>query len=313
MINSIFFRITIVLILFTSIVSCKKSTEDAATDSTTIDSISESAQQVGDLLAGVDESGGTTTGGIAFNQIKDYKTFERLAKNEITKTDFILNSILDRAEATACSAVNFSSCSNNQKTRDLSGCTTAAFGTISGDITLAFTGSQASTCKIPANNDSVTRTPNFSITSLRGSVFSVSGSGQTLTRTSDSTFNLTNSGLRRTFTNAKGNLILDVSTSISNSNPITVTSSHTAGATIRDGRTLSGGSLVVTDNISQLTCTLSPQSIAWSANCSCPTSGSLTGSCTDSTDYAMTFSSTCGSVSLTKGTVTSTITLDKCQ
>lgn len=294
-------KLFIVLIAL-SIWSCKKADSSG---NYSVDTTGESGQQVGDAMASVDESGGNTNGAIASLEVQSYeRAFARLANRDISTTQAALLRLFPQAQAASCNAVAFASCNANQKIRTLDGCTTFGGGVMSGNVTLNFSGTGAASCTIPMAADAVTRVPNFSLTGLRGATFSVSGSGQTLTRVGATSFSFANAGVRRSFVTPKGDTILDISTSTTS--PISVTGNS------RSTRTISGGALNVVNNLSGVSCSISPSSVSWTSSCNCPTSGSWSGSCSDSTSLSVAFSSTCGQATVTKGTEVSTITMDRC-
>jgi hypothetical protein len=294
----------LILIIAVSVASCKK----AAEETYSVDTTAEAGQQVGDAMAAIDESGGTTNGSISKIEFQaNQRAFARLAPYEISTTQALLNHFVSKAEAVSCSAVGFSGCTSNQRVRNFEGCSTYAGGTMSGNVTLNFSGSGASSCTIPAANDAASRVPNFSITGLRGATFAVAATstGQSLTRTGATTFNFTNAGIRRSFVTPKGETILDITTATGSA--IQVTGNN------RANRTVNGGSLVVTNNISGVSCTLTPTSVQWSSGCNCPTAGQWTGSCSDSSQFTVAFGNSCGEATVTKGSGSSTIILDRCQ
>ncbi len=132
--------------LLPTIWSCKKL---ASLSDYSVDVIGEFGQQVGDAMASLDKSGGSTSGDIANFDVKSYKrTFLRLSGGDISNLHAALLRIFPVAEATACSAVTFSQCFTNQSIRYLDGCAVSGGGTIA----LNFTGSGAPSCTIPMNN-----------------------------------------------------------------------------------------------------------------------------------------------------------------
>ncbi len=300
-------KTTLILILSTLFVySCKKSATDD--ESYTVDATNETAQQVGDAMASMDESGGSTSGAVASLEIQSYqKAFARLSTGESPKSENIFKVLFPMAEAAACNTVAFSSCASNQKIRNVTGCSTAGGGTMDGNVTLTFAGSGAASCTIPGAADSVSRAPNYSITGLRGATFSVSATstGHTLTRLNSTDFNFTNAGIRRTFVTPKGTTLLDVTSSTGSAISVTGNS--------RNNRTMSGGSLIVTNNLTSVACTLVPSSVQWTSACNCPTAGSWAGTCTDSSTFQVAFGSTCGETTVTKDGVATTVTMDRCQ
>ncbi len=301
------------LLLCSALLASCKNKED---DDSLVDTVNESAQQVGDVVASIDESGGTTTG--SFTQMNDVrsaqKAFARLSGESHSTS--VASLILPESYAAACNTVAFGTCGatgSGKLVRNFASCTTGGGGTISGDVTLTFVGSvtATNTCRLAVDNDYVDRVPNFTISGLRGATFSVSatGSGQRLTRNASNTFTFTNSGIRRTFSTANLGTLLDVTTSTSGA--VTVTGSA------RNGRTMTasaGNGIVVTNNLTSESCTLTPSGVAWTSGCNCPTTGSFSGTCTGAgTTFSVTFGSTCGSVTVAKtGEETETITLDRC-
>lgn len=292
----------LIVLIAASAFSCKKANVDATYSA---DPVAESGQQVGDAMASIDESGGNNTGSIASRDIKSYEqAFARLAGGDISVTQAALLRLLPQAQATACSATSFSNCNAGQRARTLDGCTTFGGGVMSGQVSLNFSGTGAGTCTIPMANDAVSRVPNFTLTGLRGATFSVSGAGQTLTRVGAGAFSFSNAGVRRSFVTPKGDTILDISTSTTS--PISVTGNS------RNTRTISGGALNVVNNLTGVSCSLTPSAVSWTSSCNCPTSGNWAGSCSDSSSFNVAFSSTCGQATVTKGSEVSTITMDRC-
>jgi hypothetical protein len=294
----------ILLLTVLTVISCKKSSDDAAYS---VDTTAEMGQQIGDAMVSVDESGGSSSGAIANNEVNSSKqTYARYTNEENNFRSSVLDLAIPKAEAAACSTVAFAACSTNQRVRDFAGCTFGVGGVMTGNVTLNFTGTGAGTCTIPAASDAVSRVPNFTLTGLRGASFAVTATstGQTVTRSGATTFTFANSGIRRKFTTPAGSVILDLTTSTSS--PITVTGNS------RTSRTMTGGALTMLNNLTSVSCSVSPSAITWGASCNCPTSGSWSGSCSDSTTFTVAFTSTCGQATVTKGTETSTVTMDRC-
>lgn len=287
-----------------AVLSCKKSDESIYS----VDTTAEAGQQVGDAMASVDEAGGSSMGSLSQFEMDPFeKTFKRLTGEEPKRYSSIIKFVLPEAQAGICSLVAFSSCSANQKIKDFTGCTTSGGGTLSGTVALTFSGTGAGSCTMPMSQDAVTRLPNFSITGLRGATFSVAAvsTGQTLTRLNATDFSFESSGIRRTFVSPKGSTILDITSSTSS--PITVS------GTTRAGRVMTGGGLTIVNNLTSVSCSLAPSAVTWVAGCNCPTSGSWSGSCSDSTTMNVAFGSTCGEATVTKGSESSVITMDRCQ
>lgn len=300
-----FKKLVLLMAILAFVSSCKKAADE---ESYTIDTTVESAQQVGDAMASLDEAGGSTSGNFTSLEIDSYhKAYARITHEEFSQSYSLFKLIVPNAEAAACNTVSFGSCSANQKVKDVTGCTTAGGGSMSGNITLTFAGTGASSCTIPLANDSVSRSPNYSITGLRGATFTVksTSTGQTLTRTGATSFDFTNSGIRRTFVTPKGNTILDITSTTGSA--ISVTGNN------RNTRTMSGGSLIINNNLTNVSCTLTPSAVSWTSSCNCPTSGSWSGTCSDSSTFQVTFGSTCGETTVTKDGSVSTVTMDRCQ
>lgn len=282
---------------------CSKAAEDY-----TVDTTIESAQQVGENMASIDETGGSTNGTLTSNEYKSYeKAFARMSNDEVSKSQAFAQIIFPMAEATACNATTFTTCSASKLTRDYAGCSTAGGGAMTGNTQLTFAGTGAASCTMPMANDYVDRVPNFTVTGLRGATFVVSATstGQRTTRTGASSFTFSNAGVNRKFTTPKGTVKLDITTSTTSA--IAVTGNG------RNARTMSGGAMLITNNLTAVACSLTPASIAWTASCNCPTSGTWSGSCTDSSTLSVAFTSTCGQTTVTKDGVASTVTMDRCQ
>lgn len=272
--------------------------------------LSESAQQVGDLGASVDEMGGGSNG-IAMHPSYDlfYKRSGLSSEGRVQANLFKILSPLQTAYAAACKDVDtFSSCSSNQITRSFGGCTVGN-AVFNGSVDLTW-GGGSSNCGMLSSGDHISREPNFTVTGLRGSTLAVSATGvngQRLTWSSGSGFNkvfsFTNDGIRRTFTLPNDDVLFDFETETSS--PITITGTH------RLNRTIDGGVLKVT-NISYGTeCNLTPNAVTWAATCNCPVSGSWEGSCSDGKSYSVELTG-CGSANLTYGSNSQSLSFDRC-
>lgn len=311
-------KLGLLIISILVLVSCGKNEDDGS--NYIIDSTSEMAQQVGDSMASMDESGGSTSGTLTELYISgQQKTFVRLNNSEKLSPINALarisdqnlsNLFISKADAgTACNTIAFSACSSGQRIRTLNACAIVNdTGTISGTISLAYSGTGVGNCTMPLSNDYVVRVPNFTITGLRGATYAVSAvsTGQQVKRTGANAFTFSNTGIRRKFTSGGGTVLLDVTTNTSA--PIGITGDA------RNTRTIGGGgNLIVTDNLTFNTCTLTPLSVQWTASCNCPTSGSWTGSCGDGKALAIAFTNTCGAVQVTHGADVKLLTMDRCQ
>lgn len=311
--SKLYFKMIVVgvLALLISFSSCGKIEDE---ESYNIDATSEMAQQVGDSMASIDEAGGDTNGSIAqlLGTSGYEKAFARISNDRPLYIKALNQNISDlfisKSYAANCNTVIFGTCTGGQRVRDFAGCTAYGSGVITGNVTLKFS---AGTCTLSTNGDTVNRVPNFSITGLRGATFAVTAPAQTLptldgqliTRLGAGSYTFSNAGINRKFTTSRGNVVFDSTTTASS---ISVTNSA------RSGRTLSGGVLNISNNLTGLSCTLSPTGVSWTAGCNCPTAGSWSGSCTDASTFTVSFGSTCGEVSVTKGTI-KVINMDRCQ
>jgi hypothetical protein len=179
---------------------------------------------------------------------------------------------------------------------------------LNGTVTLTFVGTGSTSCTMPANNDMVMRVPNFTASLVGGGTFtasSLSASGQVLTRTGASAYTFNNTGMRRTFVTGSNQTFIDM-TSQTTSDIIFTGNSRT-------NRSITSGTLQLTNNLNGQVCNVTPNTVTWtSASCNCPTSGTWTGSCSTGEAINVAFTSTCGSVGVSFGTTVKTLTLDRC-
>lgn len=274
----------------------------------------EIAQQTGDVMASIDETGGST-GSLALLDGEERGARRALARLEPPSLgepsklarDW-LDALVPSAQAVTCAtASTWGSCSSNVVTRTFGSCTigTAVF---SGTVTLTWSDAAVDgTCQMTANGHTVTRVPAFSASGRSGGTLTVSKTGtngQVVTRTGVGTYLFSNDGIRRVFTSARGLTLADYTTT-------TTTSLSISGAS-RAGRVVSGGSLRVTNNLTGVYCDYAPSSLTWVATCNCPTSGTWTGTCSDSKTSTLTITG-CGSAQLAHtGIGTVTVSLDRC-
>lgn len=281
--------------------------------------VTETAQQVGDVMSSVDEAG-SLNGSIAFME-HSKKTFARLAPDELQE-NVVANFLLPQANAVTCDAGQggYAACSgggSGSTTRTFAGCTVGGSVTFTGTVTNTWSGT-AVNCVLGAVNDAITRVPNFTVQGRRSAALVVSKSGavgQRLTWASGTgaskVFNFSSDGINRKFTNSSGVVTFDHTTSVVNST-ITIT------GTQRLNRTMTGGTLRVRDNIAKVNCDFVPTNLTWgSASCNCPTAGSWTATCTrdaDSSTYTSTLvvSSVCGSATFTDSTGSNDVKFDRC-
>lgn len=283
-----------VLFLITVLSGCNKNKDEA-----TVTDITESGQQVGDVMASIDESGGNATGSISVHELESARrTFARWGA---TDQEFSLAQwLIPESHAASCSSAVFSSCSSGSRTKSLSSCTIGS-ATFSGSIDLTFSDNS---CSMAANGATVTRVPNFTVTGRRGGTLTVEKTGTYGQRITKGTSSLTfeNDGIRRSF-NISGQTLFDFTTTTTS--PVTIT------GTSRSGRTLSGGSLRITNNSTSASCTISPSNVTYTSTCNCATSGTWSGTCSDGSSFSMELSG-CGSASLTIGSESQSVTFDRC-
>ncbi len=276
----------------------------ACAEDETVD-IQETAQQIGDVMASVDESGGSSAGSLAF--MESQQRFIAAREKNLRSWDVLglvsLFQPIPTAQATACKDTTFSpSCtSSSQRVRDLNGCTIGS-ASFTGDITLDFSNPS---CNLSADGDTVDRSPNFTVTGRRGATLTVSKTGtigQRITHVNGENFTFSNDGVRRLFQFGSTSLF-DYTTQ--------TTSDITVTGTNRAGRVMSGGNLRVTDNLSSVTCNYVPTNVTWTASCNCPTSGSWAGTCSDGKSSAVNITG-CGTASITMGEDSESLSFDRC-
>lgn len=263
--------------------------------------IQEVGQLVGDTMASLDEASGTSTGNFReTSRLGLEKTMSRLEREPLLSDS-------DLADATCASSPGFGSCSGDVITRNFGSCT-VGLATFTGTVTLTWVdGNAGTTCQMDSQNDTITRNPSFTVTGRRGATLTVSKTGtngQVITRgVSATTYTFSNDGIRRVFTTSGGSTLFDLTTQ--------TTSDITISGQNRASRTLSGGTLRLTNNLSNVTCDVSPNSVTWNSSCNCAVSGSWSGSCSDGKSFSLTISG-CGSASMTIGDETEDFTFDRC-
>ena len=253
--------LTIPFVLF----SCNKTT-----DVTTAD-IQETAQQIGDVMASVDEVGGAS-GSIASNSVQDSieKTFKRHAPGELDESykSMIAKILQPQVNAATCSGAGFT-CTGRVLTRTFNGCTVGS-ATFNGTVTSTWAGANGTGCTLgTVAGDTITRVPSFTVTGRRGATLSVTKTGsigQRLTWASGTgtakQFTFTNDGINRTFT---------VNTTPLFNQTTTVTTPITVTGTDRANRVMNGGVLRVSNAITNVNCDYAPANVTWTAGCNCPT------------------------------------------
>lgn len=280
---------------------CSQKNEEGAF---TLSETSGNAQQIGDVLASIDESGGVN-GSYAFFDFKgQQKFFARIIPDSHLPS--LSNYFLPSAFAASCAVSNtWGACTSNVIIRNFNDCTIGT-ATLSGTVTLTFNdGAVNNICAVSADGHSIVRNPDFTLTGQNGAQFVVSKtgtSGQTVTRTSSGNFQFTNDGIRRVVT-FNGSTLFDATTS--------TTSPLSIAGNVRNGRVVNGGNIRVTNNLSSVTCDYVPASLTWGSSCNCPVSGSLSGTCSDGRSTSITVTS-CGEADITLGSTTEAVTLDRC-
>lgn len=298
-----------ILFLVTSVMffGCKKAEVTTAAD------IQETAQQIGDVMASVDESGGST-GSIA--SMKDSErmqnsvrqSFQRFAPGELSE-NMIAKLFLPDAQAAACGGTGFSSCSGSSIVRSYNGCTVGS-ATFSGDVTLTWSNGNTACSMGTTPGARITRIPNFTVTGRRSASLTVSKTGTIGQRIElvtaaglNSAVKFSDDGITRVF--SIGSTVLFNQTSAT-SGDITVT------GTSRSNRVMSGGSLNVTNNLTSVVCNYVPTNVTWSGGtCNCPTMGSWSGSCSNGKTTTLEITG-CGTANYTEGTDIEAVTFDRC-
>ena len=265
--------------------------------------IQETAQQVGDVMASVDESGGNANGTMAMmdNQRHFIAVREQKLKGSGLKDLWALLQPVQSAQAGACKDTTFSACTSSQKVRDLNDCNIGS-AVFSGDVTLTFSDAA---CVVNSDGDSVRRAPNFTVTGRRGATLTVSKTGtngQTISRTSAGVFTFANDGIRRVFA-LGSNTLFDYTT--------TTTSNINITGTSRSDRVISGGTLRVLNNVSSVSCEYVPNNVRWSSSCNCAVEGSWSGTCSDGKSSSVSITG-CGSATIAVGEDSESLTFDRC-
>jgi hypothetical protein len=273
--------------------------------------IQEVGQQLGDIMASIDEAGGSA-GTLGQNDRQAAtRLFARLdpdfRSGQTALSHFF--SWIPEAHAVLCSdSSTFGACTGSTTvTRSFGGCTLGSL-TFTGSTSLIW--SNAGGCSLAAFGDFITRQPSITVTGRRGATLTINRSGtfgQKLTwqsgLTTNKVFGFSNDGIRRIFATGSGVILADLTT--------TTTADITVTGTTRTNRVLSGGNLRVTNNVSGVTCDYVPASVAWTAGCNCPNSGNWSGTCSDGKATSLTLNG-CGTGTLTIGAESTTFAFDRC-
>jgi len=276
--------------------------------------VDEIAQQVGDVMASMDEVGGPA-GTLSQHQNSFLKMQDSLEPH------FSLPGLLPEAHAASCLIDGaFSMCSASTRTmqRNFHNCT-LGLATFNGSVSLNWSGS-GSGCSLglPSSGGSITRVPDFSVTGLRGATLHVQLApgavfGQKLSYVAGSgvgpnaQFKFSSDGIRRVFTLADETPLIDLTTLTSSDLTLTGSDRADAGRV----RTLDGGVLKIKNNLSDFSCDFSPTQVKWTSNCNCPVSGTWQASCSDGTSSTIELTG-CGSAQFTFGAETQTVSFDRC-
>lgn len=314
-------KTVLILAASLSLFGCKKDG-----DETTAADIEETAQQIGDVMASMDEQGGDDGSVVASENIRIRKTFERYNQDPpASVANNVMSILVSPAEAVACytSGVGYGwgTCTGRTLTRSFNDCSIGTTAVLSGDVTLTWSGS-GTNCTwggAPVAGDAIKRVPNFTITGRRGATLTVSAkkvdgttvsNGQLLSFVSGSSpnmvFNFTNDGVRRKFTSVAGATLFDQTTTVASGTPIVVTGNS------RSNRIMNGGFLVVTDTLNGVICQFSPSNVTWNSTaCNCPVQGSWSGSCDNGKSVSLDITG-CGTGTYSEGSETTSVTFDRC-
>lgn len=310
------FRLTLLPLLIVGLGACTKKIADDET-SIGVDTSSEIAQQLGDLMSQVDESP-SGTGSFAQSIRAEEKLFARLAPGSIVSPSPLQQVLFPSATAANCADEAFQ-CASGTATRTFADCSLGT-ATVSGSVTLSFRSNSTpkSTCNLNAVQDNVRRVPDYTITGLRGASLTVTNevgaSGLQITQitnTGTKIYAVDNDGTRRVL-KIGDTVVYDTTTKIeNNADPTNLQPMGVRGET-RNGRKVVDGQLVITNNLTGGSCTIRNEELVWSsASCRCATSGTLEGECTDGKTLGLTITG-CGEADITVNGETKSVTLDRC-
>jgi hypothetical protein len=272
----------------------------------TNDENDEWAQQVGDVMASIDEMGGSS--GTLSKLDPSYLKLRDRFRPRISFPDLISS-----AAASSCgTSLTFGTCFVLTLIRTFNSCTVdgAAF---SGSVSLTWAGAgTACAINFSSTGGNITRKPTYSVTGLKSAslevkVASPSNYGQRITHVSGSgssaVFSFSSDGINRKFTDSFGSTAFDFTSS--------TTSNLTVTGTSRYPRLINGGPLHVVNNLNSVNCDFTASSVAWSGTCNCPTSGSWSVSCSDGKTGSL-YLNGCGSATMTLGGVSQSVSFDRC-
>jgi hypothetical protein len=276
-----------------SLNSCAKQEDDLFAET--------SAEQVGDVMASIDEMGGSS--GSYAMMLGEQKVFAR--HNTENLKDRLLKSLLPKAMAATCSSSTFGSCTNNRIVRNFNDCNIGN-AVFSGTVTLDYVDAATdNTCAPSATGNTISRDPDFTISGLHSATYTVSKTGtygQRLTRTGASALDFSNDGIRR---------VIKIGTATVADYTTTTTSNIGVTGNARSGRVISGGNLHVVNNSSGTSCDFVPSNVTWNSTCGCPVSGSWLASCSSGKTGSLTITS-CGEATYTIDGQDSAVSFDRC-
>lgn len=270
------------------------------------DTPTELGNQLGDVMASIDDAGkGTTT-------ISQYTpSFDRYNMSSPKQVAFenVFKVLLPDAMAATCGAATFGTCSSNTMTRNFNGCSIGSY-VLTGTVTMTWVG--GTNCALTAQSQSIRMVPNYTVAgnNMTLSATKTGTNGITLTLTTSGTpgvWSYSNDGINRTL-QYNGTTLLSLNTR--------TTTALTVTGSARSGRVLNGGTLEVVNSTSGESCTFQPNNVTWGAvNCNCATSGNWTGNCSSLGSVTMSFGG-CGlaTVSYTENgsPKSKAIALDRC-
>ena len=300
-------RTSTALVAATTLSFLASSCGERSTNSTT--DLSLIGTQVGEIMASIDEMGGST--GTLGSMNRYFMEVDRQLSRPRLFPDLIPEA---RAETCALSAT-FQPCTviNRTTIRNFSGCTIGS-SSLRGSVTLKWAGSGTGCSLTPpvADSSKITRTPNFTVTSSSGAILTAmlapgavyghqitykSGSG------SSAVYNFNTDGVRTALVDSAGFTRADLT--LSTVSDLVITGSA------RVPRVLSGGTLRVYNNLNDVSCDFSPSSVTWAGSCSCPVSGTWNATCSNGPGVTLTLTG-CGTATLTSSGISQNLTFDRC-
>ena len=287
----------------------------------------EASQEVGDVMASIDESGGST-GSISY-RVQDeaavlFARADRHRPNAEIRS--ILNTIgkpvesafnwFPNAEAFSClNSVTYGGCSGgDQRTRSFSGCT---FGSLVLNGTITDRWNISNNCHLSSIGDTITRVPSYTVTRTNGDILTVSKTGtvgQRITWSGGSVgisqnFKFSNDGIKRSIASGATTLYDFTTTTTSD---LQFTGSDRSANSGTNVRIMSGGTLHVYNSLTTVDCSFSPNAVAWNSSCTCAVSGTWSGSCSNGKTHTLQITG-CGTGTLTvSGSSNFSVVFDRC-